>query len=75
MKSRTQKQLDAIITTTIFFDLILLGISFADVRIKYMTLVINIVMLVIYKLISANETWMEALFDTNSFSNKLNSQL
>jgi hypothetical protein len=75
MKSKTQKQLDAIVTTTLFFNLILFGISFMDLAITYLTFGMNIFMLVVYKLISANEIWMEALLETNNFAGKLNKQL
>lgn len=74
MGQRTNKQKDALITTLLFFNIVFLILSFWVVNV-YVFISINLFLCLVYKLMVKYETRLEAIFEVNNFTKKLNNQL
>lgn len=73
--NRVKKQLDALVTTIIFSNIVFLGFSFFGIKSIYWNIGVNLFLLVIFKLISKYEVYINGIFEASKFSKQLNDML
>jgi predicted membrane protein len=72
---RVNKQLDALVTTIIFCNLLFLVLGLLKLNVLYWNLGVNLFLLMFYKLISKYRMYINGILETRSFFKKLNEGL
>lgn len=72
---RVNKQLDALITTIIFCNLLFLVLGLFKLNVLYWNLGVNLFFLIAYKLISEYRSYIEVILETKSLLKNINNKL
>lgn len=72
---RVNKQLDALITTIIFCNLLFLVLGLFKLNVLYWNFGVNLFFLIAYKLISKYRSYIEVILETKSLLKNINNKL
>jgi len=72
---RVTKQLNALITTIIFFNLLFFILALCKLNVLYWNIIINLILLIIYKLIYKYRTYINTILEAKGIAKQLNNAL